>query len=328
MISTIVPVYRTYKYLYDCIRSIAAQTYAELEIILIDDGSDDESALVCDEWIEKDERICVIHQTNGGVSSARNVGIRMAGGEFLSFVDSDDLIAPCMLERLASALSIHDADIAACDYSSGSSLDNACAINGQDFPLSRPDVFRHLYIDLDITLAIVWAKLFKTSLFQGIVFPNIKKGEDNAVCFQIYQKIEKMIYLPDKLYFYRTRDDSCVHTFDESSAVDFDIFDDQMSFWEKCQNREFVRLCFERSFKRLLMTLDCSKNAQVSPSFIPAVKEKYNRCMLKHIRNVSGIGPIEKRLYLLDWTDGKPRKFAKNYIRIRIAMRTWHYRLT
>ncbi len=116
MISVIVPVYNTGKYLNRCVDSILAQTYHDLEGILVDDGSTDQSPGLCDEYLRKDERIRVIHKSNGGLSDARNVGIDVASGEYIGFIDSDDYIVPDMYQKLYTRLTQEKADICICGW--------------------------------------------------------------------------------------------------------------------------------------------------------------------------------------------------------------------
>lgn len=113
-ISIIVPVFNIDYYLNKCIQSIVDQTYINLEIIIIDDGSYDNSPFICDEWAQKDNRIIVIHKENGGLSDARNTGLEIASGEYIGFVDGDDWIAPEMIEKLLKAILNDKSDIAAC----------------------------------------------------------------------------------------------------------------------------------------------------------------------------------------------------------------------
>ena len=116
LISVIVPIYKVEHYLPKCIDSIIHQTYQNLEIILVDDGSPDNCPEICDEYAKRDKRIKVVHQENGGLSAARNSGVEMANGEFLCFVDSDDYIHPKMYEILYKNLKKFKADISICDY--------------------------------------------------------------------------------------------------------------------------------------------------------------------------------------------------------------------
>ena len=144
MVSIIIPIYNTGKYLYPCIESVCQQTYDDLQIIMIDDGSDAETAKICDEIALRDSRILVIHKRNEGVSSARNTGLIVATGEIICFVDSDDTIAPYMIERLVMVLEQTGADIAMCDattilHNGYSEPDTITALN-KSIVLDKPDI--------------------------------------------------------------------------------------------------------------------------------------------------------------------------------------------
>ena len=115
LISVIVPVYNVEKYLPQCLNSIINQTYKNIEVVLVDDGSTDDSGNICEEYKKNDERIIVVHQKNSGLSAARNVGIEISTGEYITFIDSDDYISPDYIENLYSALEQYSADIAICD---------------------------------------------------------------------------------------------------------------------------------------------------------------------------------------------------------------------
>ena len=133
-ISVIIPVYNGEKYLDECLRCVTAQTYTELEIVLIDDGSDDGSPRICDEWAERDGRVKVIHQENGGVAAARNVGLSAATGELIAFIDSDDLMHKSLLKTLYDAMTEDGADIAVCSFGrfgNGDAPDLCSDVNGQ-----------------------------------------------------------------------------------------------------------------------------------------------------------------------------------------------------
>ena len=117
LISIIVPVYNVEKYVAECIESIIKQTYQNLEILLIDDGSTDNSGKICDKYAEKDKRIKIIHKENGGVSSARNLGLDLAQGEYIAFIDSDDFVSNKYIESLYSAIEHKDAEIVLSKYS-------------------------------------------------------------------------------------------------------------------------------------------------------------------------------------------------------------------
>lgn len=115
LISLLVPIYNVASYVDRCVGSLVNQTYSNLEILLVDDGSTDGSGALCDEWVKKDSRIHVVHKENGGLSDARNAGIKRAAGAYLAFIDGDDYIAPEYCEKLYQALAAHDADISLCN---------------------------------------------------------------------------------------------------------------------------------------------------------------------------------------------------------------------
>lgn len=177
MISVIVPVYNVEKYLNRCVDSIINQTYTDLEIILVDDGSTDSSGSICDEYAKKDERIKVIHKENGGLSDARNAGVTAATGDYISFIDSDDYIELNMMELLITT--IGDCDMATCgafnDYASGSTPQ----YTGDDlsFETDNENAFV-IMLEAKLTSVSVWNKLIKTDIAKKIQFPKGRLTED------------------------------------------------------------------------------------------------------------------------------------------------------
>lgn len=210
LVSVIVPVYRTEAYLNECVSSILSQTYAHIEVILVDDGSDDASPLLCDQWAAEDPRVQVIHQRNGGVSAARNRGLDRAKGDFVAFVDSDDVIAKDFLEVLHGIVLKHNADIASCDLSSFS----------QDDPvfLRASESITGPAIDVMIQLIRagrnweVWGKLFRRSQFDnGLRFRvGLHYAEDLAILPSIYYGASSAAHTQSRLYGYRQRDDGAM----------------------------------------------------------------------------------------------------------------------
>lgn len=205
VVSVIVPVYKVEKYLQQCIDSICAQTYSRLEILLIDDGSPDCCGDICEYNAGKDPRIKVVHKENGGVSSARNVGIDMAGGRYFSFVDADDMIHPGFIETLLGYCKRYGCDIAQCDV-----------LNiGEDFsklPLN-PRQYLHLYSNRQAVhqlcsgnergkYAVVWNKMYKKELFDHLRFPLDRIHEDEAVMHLLYWKSGKIAVTNQYLYYY------------------------------------------------------------------------------------------------------------------------------
>lgn len=223
LISVIVPVYKVEKYLRRCIDSIIAQSYDNLEIILVDDGSPDECGRICDEYASADSRIKVIHKENGGLSDARNSGTEMACGEYITFVDSDDYIAPHFIEYLYGLLTDNNADISCCcmvktdcdsaDFGSEGRMQKEQVLSGKECCYA-------LFGDLYLTLVTAWGKLYKTEIVKKFLFPLGKKHEDEATTCKYYYHAEKVAVGNACLYAYYQRADSIMHTLDKGINVD------------------------------------------------------------------------------------------------------------
>ena len=212
LISIIVPVYNVKDYLEKCLQSICVQTYKNLEIILIDDGSSDGSGELCNLFAQRDGRIKVIHQTNAGQSAARNRGLAVAQGELLGFVDSDDWIEPDMYEFLYHLLKENGADISICShYRDKGKKSVAKYSSGEQFVFTRDEGIRALVVDRRIR-NYVWDKLYKRRLFSGITFPLNRIFEDIAISYRIFYKAEKIVVREFPKYHYVIRDGSAMQS--------------------------------------------------------------------------------------------------------------------
>ncbi len=209
LISIIVPVYKTEIYLHKCLNSIVNQTYKNLEIILIDDGSPDNCGEICDEYAAQDSRIKVIHQKNEGLSAARNAGLKIASGEYIGFVDSDDWIDMDMFEILLNGIVEHGAQIAICGYYD--IVDNKFQeIREKHTTLrSRDDAIHHLILDRTFSNHI-WNKLYKRELFDGVFFPYGRAFEDIATTYKLFEKAQNIVCLNSSKYYYLRRKDSII----------------------------------------------------------------------------------------------------------------------
>ena len=218
LISVVVPVYNVEEFLDDCIRSIVNQTYTNLEIILVDDGSTDQSPEICDEWMRRDPRIKVIHKSNGGLSSARNIGIEQATGEYLGFVDSDDYIYPQMYEYLLMLLAKSTLKIAACTHKvvlnsdKTELLKDICIAKELNLKESLDSVFNG---DLNVA---VWSKLYAREIFDSIRFPVGETNEDVCVIIPTLNLSGGVIYTKEKMYCYRDRANSITHSYWKTDA--------------------------------------------------------------------------------------------------------------
>ena len=200
LLSIIVPVYNVKSYLKKCVESIINQTYTNLQIILVDDGSTDGSQDICDEFAQRDSRIVVIHKENGGLSTARNVGRDRAKGVYIAFVDSDDWLEPNMYEALISQLEKHEADIVACSF-------YECKGDGKkavgDSKNIRVIDTEEIFINKNQLRFLVWNKVFRRSFVEEMRFVPGQVYEDFHFCRQVFLKTKKLVYLDVPFYNYR-----------------------------------------------------------------------------------------------------------------------------
>ena len=206
LISVIVPVYKVEQYLDECVASIVAQTYPNLEIILVDDGSPDRCPEICDVWAQKDKRIKVIHKFNGGLSDARNAGLELASGEYIAFVDSDDWISPDMYVTMHKAMREANADICSCGiveaYPEYQQSRNLPELVGDS-----EEILQLLYADT-LYPVMAWNKLYHSEHWKNLRFPTGKICEDAFTTYQLVDKAEKIVQINTPLYFYRIRENS------------------------------------------------------------------------------------------------------------------------
>ena len=218
LISVIVPVYKVEPYLRQCIDSILGQTYKDLQVLLIDDGSPDGSGDICDEYAQKDHRIEVFHTENRGLSAARNLGISEAKGKIIGFIDPDDWIEPRMIEMLYEALERTEADISVCSIV-------------REFPSSSMvrDFDERLYKGEEILIALidgkfnygVWNRLYRRKLFQSVRFPEGKYYEDISSVIAILRGAEKLVCISEPLYHHRIRQGSISQTHTARILLDY-----------------------------------------------------------------------------------------------------------
>lgn len=206
LISVIIPVYNVEKYLEKSVESVVKQTYNNLEIILIDDGSTDNSGKICDNLAKNDNRIKVIHKENGGAADARNYGLSNSTGDYICFVDSDDYVSTEFVEKLYNAILEEDADMSVCDYLYAG-VDETTWKNSkkkQKRNYTNIEALQDMFSCKQILEVILCNKLFKKSLFvdNKIKFPVGKMYEDNFTMYKLFYYSKKITLIPDKLYFY------------------------------------------------------------------------------------------------------------------------------
>lgn len=228
LVSIIVPIYKVEPYLRRCLDSIVNQTYTNLEIILVDDGSPDGCPQICDEYAAKDERIVVIHKENGGLSDARNAGLDICKGEYISFVDSDDWVENeyifCLVENALSTnsdITIVNHDLVWNNHQLKSEPFESCTIDGQK-------AFRKIILSQTIHLGIAWAKLYRKRLFKDIRFPKGKIHEDDFTSYKLVYEANRICCVDYVLYHYYQRSDSISKT--DKNYNHMDVVKEQFDF--------------------------------------------------------------------------------------------------
>lgn len=227
LISIIVPVYNVEEYLKECIDSILNQTYKNLEIILVNDGSTDKSGSICEDYAKVDSRIKVVHKKNGGLSDARNLGLDRALGEYVIFIDSDDYIDQRMCEILLNYANKYSVDIVSCNFKRVFE-NNIIEFNVPLFKekikiFTNDEVLEKYFLTLAPEIFATWNKLYKKSLFftdEKIRFPVNRLHEDIATTYRLYAESKKVVLLNELLYNYRQRSNSIMKKISHKNIED------------------------------------------------------------------------------------------------------------
>lgn len=208
-VSVIVAAYNIENFIEKCLESIQSQTYKNIEIIIVDDGSTDKTSEYCDEFCETEPRARVIHQKNKGLSEARNTGIRESTSEYIAFVDGDDMVSGEYVMKLLQTLLKNKADISVCGFTAIPSNE---AEHPKNKVISGEEAAIELFTEMDNYQVISCNKLYRKSLFINIKFPAGKKHEDNLTTYKLLAASKKVSFIKDSLYYYIKREDSIMNT--------------------------------------------------------------------------------------------------------------------
>ena len=235
-VSVIIPVYNVARYLPECLDSILNQTYEHLEILAVDDGSTDESGRILDEYAQKDIRIRVFHQENGGAASARNLALRHASGEYLAFADSDDAVPPDAYARMVSMLEEYGADVVQGGHSVWTPDGKAKQILTQQVQVLDAQGYLRLYTK-DWTCGLLWDKLYRRELFNGVYFEEGHIIDDEFFTYQGMMNAGRVLRIPTCVYDYRTRGSSVTL----AEATQRRIILDKLDYLEKRRKNVLAR---------------------------------------------------------------------------------------
>lgn len=252
LVSVIVPVYNSEKYLRDCIDSIVNQTYQNLDIILVDDGSTDSSGAICDEYAEKDNRVQVFHKRNGGNGDARNTGLYEAKGQWIVMSDNDDILHKRQIEVLLAVANDKDADIVVGWYQSFEVNEN---LHDEDIDISFLDSAevlsdRHLYDSefiqkRSMILTVPWSKICKRKLYEGIQYPAKSRHDDTWTTWKLYERAEKTVFIPVVLYYWRNDSESFGRRrFDATHFDGMDAYKEQLEYFYGRKRQRYVEIVF------------------------------------------------------------------------------------
>lgn len=292
-ISVIVPVYNVEKYVSKCLASIIGQSYKNLEIIVVNDGSTDNSGVICDEYARSDNRVTVIHQKNSGVSSARNSGLEIATGELIGFVDGDDFIDTNMYEELVRQMIDENADIVCCAYKQIYPDKVVDFSDGSITIFNGMEMFEE-YITVKnrcMMSPAVWNRLFKKELFENLKFENGRIFEDKKITCETLTKIKKGVYVNKTYYNYVQRDKSITRKMLTNGKIDDFIFMNkyQNEMVEKHLSKECYAKCLE-IYYCILLDYFCksykNKNIQRKKELKAAMKEVRSVAIQSFIQNV------------------------------------------
>ena len=294
LVSIVVPVYNVAEYVGECLESLRTQTYRNIEVIVVDDGSSDDSGAICDATGATDPRFKVVHQVNAGLSAARNAGIEMAKGEWIAFVDSDDTVSPCFVEALLAP----GADISQCMFTCDS--DELVASPGLHCAAFKACTGREasLALQLDSTGAatVAWNKLYRASLFEGVRFPVGRQHEDEFVTYRLLWRAGSVAVCDAPFYFYRQRSGSIMDSGVTVKTLDaFEALEERIAFYRAEGDEELVCLSEAVLCNRIGSSLE--DLADVSPDDAKAWGCKRDT-LLRRLLSSSHI-PAKKKLALL-----------------------------
>ena len=281
-ISVIVPAYNVEKWLVKCVESILSQTYQNIEVILVDDGSTDQTPILCDELAKRDGRIRVVHKKNGGLSSARNAGIEIAAGEYLGFVDSDDYISPLMYEKMYGQMIENEAELAICSmefvYECKEDEGKMGECSMTDEVLEMEEAYKKInpYVEGYCYYVTAPNKLYHKSIFENFRFIEGRLHEDEFAIHHIISLCNKVVITSEKFYYYLQRKGSITHSRNIDNSIDtIDAFFDRFRLLEEKGLRHEAECSLRLSYSVLREVLMNKKN------------HEYKKRLSKQVRLIS-----------------------------------------
>ena len=314
MISVVVPVYKVEKYLDKCVQSILAQTYKDFELILVDDGSPDDCPRLCNEYAEKDNRVRVIHKKNGGLSDARNAGVSVAKGEYITFIDSDDYIA---IDYLSTLLSLKD------KYSSDISVVGMCLFKEGNNPIIRKDYKEFCYSNEVALEKMFYQDTLDTSscgmllpleIVKENPFPVGKYHEDEFTTYKYYAVAKKIAVTTANKYFYMQRKGSIMHSNEKAYLDELDASDNLVNFCREeyphlvpaAESKKFSNYCQVLLANKYIKKEDCNLQHKIliyiEEKKFQIIRDKNTRIKNKIAALIMILGNVTLFRYIYNFT--------------------------
>lgn len=289
LISIIIPIYRVEKYLKECIDSVINQTYKNLEVILVNDGSPDNCGNMCDEYARKDKRVKVIHKKNGGLSDARNHGIDMATGKYITFIDSDDYVDLKYIEKLYDSIKKNNTKISQCNILKVNDKKEIIEKVGysENNVKSGKELIKDIYYEHWAENIVVWNKMYSIELFEKIKYPVGKIHEDEYVTYKILYYIDKVSIVNEYLYCYRQNDNSITGKKFNIQRLDvLEAFEERLTFFEEKNEKELYELTLKAYLEKLVRCyMQMKKYIEETKSMEIELIKKYRKNYIKILKS-------------------------------------------
>lgn len=317
-VSVIVPVYNVEPYLPRCIESLLAQTYTALEILLINDGSTDHSGTICDEYAAKDSRLKVIHKENGGVSSARNLGLKNAAGDYIGFLDSDDYVAPTIFETLVKQLEATAAHISVCGFANEETPGNFTPYfkgEKKTYCFDNSEQIANLLQNQYYSCSCC-DKLFCREVLNGITFDKtITHYEDLLFLYEAMKRSSKLVFSPEPLYYYCTNEGSAsTGRFSDKMMTMIDVYD--RIYAEKRGDPALASVVRQEYVRNNVMcAINAANSGYKNKAAIRRMRSNVRKEWGYYVTHNASLGyKLCATLLILNWTLFK--KYVKRYARV------------
>lgn len=318
LISVIIPIYNVEQYLSKCINSIINQTYKNIEIVLIDDGSSDNSPAICDEYKKLDSRVIVIHKKNAGLSSARNKGLDIVKGNYICFVDSDDYIEANMIEELKNNMEKFNSDISVCNFYDIKNSTKKVRLD-KDFEYEFVSIGKEKFINIQNEYSpltyYAWNKLYKKEVFDSIKFPEGRLFEYTYIFCDVFNNAERISFTLKPLYNYVYRNNSLGNKFNVKHFDKIGSFDKKIEFFNK---NGYYNLSQEEQKRKALAIISNLIQMKMQKNNNNKIYKKYRKELAKTLKKIKWKG-ANKRIKLY-------KVLRENYI--NLAVIKFKYNLT